>query len=209
MMFRTLIGSLLLAPALGACTTQPANSADGVYDPLEPMNRQIFAFNEAADKAVIGPVAGAYETVTPKFARIGIGNFLSNLSSPVIFVNDVLQGEGQRATDTAFRFLINSTFGVAGFFDPAEHELGVIGHSEDFGQTLGVWGVSEGPYLVLPLIGPTNLRDGIGSGVDTAFDPLTWMEFKDENLDDQIALTRGVLSALQARVALDDQLETL
>ena len=208
-MYRSLTSSLLAATMLGACATTPAASTGDVYDPLEPMNRQVFAFNEAADKAVIGPVASAYETVTPKFARTGISNFLSNLRSPVVFVNDVLQGEGERATQTAFRFAINTTFGIGGFLDPAEHELGVPGHREDFGQTLGVWGVSEGPYLVLPLLGPTNLRDTIGRGADVAFDPLTWTEFDDRDLDNEITTTRSVLGALQGRVAVDEQLETL
>ena len=208
-MYRSLTSSVLMASMLGACATQPATSPGDVYDPFEPVNRQVFAFNEAADKAVLGPVSDAYVTITPEFARIGIGNFLSNLSSPVVFVNDVLQGEGQRATDTAFRFVINSTFGIGGLLDPAEHELGVEKHREDFGQTLGVWGVSSGPYLVIPLLGPTNLRDGIGMGVDTAIDPMTWIEFDDPDLDDQIALTRGILGGLEARAALDAELETL
>lgn len=208
-MLRSLVSSLLMTSALGACATQPGPSPDEVYDPLEPVNRQIFAFNEAADKVVVGPAADVYETVTPQFARTGIGNFLSNLRSPVIFVNDVLQGEGERAADTAFRFMVNSTFGLGGLFDPADHDLGIPRHREDFGQTLGSWGVPEGPYLVLPLMGPTNFRDVAGGGVDTAFDPLTWTEFDDRDLDNEILVARGVLGALQARVALDDQIDAL
>lgn len=201
--------SLALIATLTACTTTPSSNPEGVYDPLEPLNRQVLAFNMAADEAVIGPAANAYETVTPGFFRTGVSNVLSNLNSPVIFANDILQGEPKRATDTAYRFLVNSTFGVLGLFDVAATETGIEGHSEDFGQTLGVWGVPEGPYLVLPLMGPSNLRDVTGRGVDNAFDPLNWAEFEGDDTELTIAATRGVLGALQARVALDEQLETL
>jgi len=209
-MRRSLTLGLALTMGLGACSTTPASSGDGVYDPLEPLNRQVFAFNEAADKAVLGPTAQAYETVTPQFFRTGVGNFLSNLNSPVVFVNDVLQGEPKRAGDTMFRFLVNTTFGLGGLLDPAEHELGRAGHSEDFGQTLGVWGVSEGPFIVLPLMGPTNLRDGIGRGVDGALDPFNYKAvIEDEDTRTTMAISRGVLGLLNARVALEPQLQAL
>ncbi|MEL6661439.1 MAG: VacJ family lipoprotein [Pseudomonadota bacterium] len=209
-MLRALTLGLMLTTALGACTSTPSSQDEGVYDPFEPLNRQVFAFNEAADKAVIGPTASAYETVTPQFFRTGVSNFLSNLSSPVVFANDVLQGEPKRAGDTLFRFLVNSTFGVGGIMDPAEHELGRPGHNEDFGQTLGVWGVPEGPFLVLPLLGPSNLRDGLGRGVDAAFDPLNYEAVVgDDDTRTTIAVSRGVLGALNARVALDPALQQL
>ncbi|MEO0466318.1 MAG: VacJ family lipoprotein [Pseudomonadota bacterium] len=203
--------ALCLSAALfvGACASTQGTTDEGVYDPFEPVNRGVFAFNEAADKAVIGPVAGAYEAATPAVARKGVSNFLRNLSNPVIFVNNVLQGDADGAGNTAYRFTVNTVFGGLGLFDLAEGD-GFPHRSEDFGQTLGVWGVPDGPFLVLPILGPSNLRDSVGSGVDTAFDPLTWTEFaSDEDLDDNIAIGRGVLGALNARVALDDALIAL
>lgn len=209
-MLRTFSISLVMTLGLGACATAPSATSGEVHDPLEPLNRQVFAFNEAADKAVIGPVAGAYEAVTPAFFRTGVGNFLSNLNSPVVFVNDVLQGEPQRAGNTLYRFLVNSTFGLAGILDPAEHELGVVGHSEDFGQTLAVWGVPEGPFIVLPLLGPSNLRDGIGRGVDAAFDPFNYEAvIGDEDTRRTVNVSRTALGVLNLRVALDGTIQQL
>ena len=203
--------ALCLTAALGlsACATQNNTSAQGVYDPLEPLNRGVFAFNAAADKAVIGPVATAYETVTPEIARTGVSNVLTNLSNPVIFVNNVLQGDAEGAGNTFYRFTVNTVFGGLGLFDLAEGD-GIPHRGEDFGQTLGVWGVPEGPYIVLPFLGASNLRDTVGMGVDTAFDPLTWTEFEsDEDLDDHIAIGRTVLGALNARVAFDGAIQAL
>lgn len=209
-MLRIFSVSLLMTFGLGACATAPERTDGGVYDPFEPVNRQVFAFNEAADKAVIGPVADAYETVTPRFFRTGVSNFLSNLNSPVVFANDVLQGEPKRAGVTLYRFLINSTFGVAGLMDPAEHELGVPGHSEDFGQTLAVWGVPEGAFVVLPLLGPSNMRDGIGQAVDAAFDPFNYdAVIGDDETRTTVNVSRTALGVLNLRVALDGTVEQL
>lgn len=209
-MLRTLSFSLMMTLGLGACATTPAATSGEVYDPLEPFNRRMFAFNEASDKAVIGPVANAYEAVTPGFFRTGVGNFLSNLNSPVVFANDVLQGEPRRAGTTLYRFLINSTFGVAGIMDPAEHELGVVGHSEDFGQTLAVWGLPEGPFIVLPLLGPSNLRDSVGRGVDAAFDPFNYEAvIGDDDTRTTVNVSRTALGVLNTRVALDGVIEQL
>ena len=199
----------ILAMGLGACASTQSVETGTVSDPYEGFNRQMFAFNSEVDKYALGPAAGAYETVTPEFARDRVGDFLHNLKSPVIFINDVLQGEGDRAGDTLGRFLINSTIGVAGLWDVAGYN-GIEKHSEDFGQTLAVWGVESGPYLVLPLMGPTTPRDLFGGGIDRALDPLNWTEFADNpDLDDHIASGRSVLGGLNARVALDDQIEQL
>ena len=200
-----------LALGLGACATTPQNSADpgAVADPYEGFNRQMFAFNNDVDKYALGPAANAYKTVTPEFARDRIGDFLRNLKAPVVFVNDVLQAEPSRAADTFYRFTINTTVGLAGLWDAADH-FGIEHHSEDFGQTLAVWGVDSGPYLVLPFLGPTTPRDMFGMGVDRAIDPLTWTEFDgDPDLDDKIMVGRIVLGGLNARVALDEQIEQL
>ena len=201
--------SLAAVALLGACASTPPAEPDTVADPYEGFNRQMFAFNNGVDKYALGPTAHVYETVTPRFARDRVGDFLSNLKSPVIFTNDVLQAEGGRASDTFFRFAINTTVGIAGLWDVAQY-MGIEGHSEDFGQTLAVWGVGDGPYLVLPLLGPSNPRDLLGRGVDIALDPLTWTEFEsDPDLDDHIGIGRSVLGGLNARVALDDQIKQL
>ncbi|MCA8901503.1 MAG: VacJ family lipoprotein [Hyphomonas sp.] len=195
---------------LAACaTTPPPTDPGAVPDPYEGFNRQMFAFNNGVDKYALGPAASAYETVTPEFARDRVGDFLRNLRAPVIFVNDVLQAEPSRAADTFTRFTINTTIGLAGLWDAADH-FGVEHHGEDFGQTLAVWGIDSGPYLVLPFIGPTTPRDALGMGVDRALDPLTWTEFDgDPDLDDKIMVGRAVLGGLNARVALDEQIEQL
>nr|WP_321362405.1 VacJ family lipoprotein [uncultured Hyphomonas sp.] len=205
------IAAIAVALTLGACASTPTNPSDpgAVADPYEGFNRQMFAFNNGVDKYALGPAAGVYKTVTPEFARDRIGDFLRNLRAPVVFVNDVLQAEPARASDTFFRFTINTTVGLAGLWDAA-NQMGLKPHSEDFGQTLAVWGVDSGPYLVMPVLGPTTPRDLLGTGVDRAIDPLTWTEFDgDPDLDDKIAVGRGVLSALNTRVALADQIEQL
>lgn len=201
----------LAALTLTACATpgEGSKSASGVYDPLEGWNRNVFAFNEVVDKATIEPVARAYRVATPGLFRDGVHNFLTNLRQPVVFTNTVLQGNIDASGETVGRFLINSTLGVAGIFDVAS-SMGVAKHQEDFGQTLGVWGVHEGPFLMLPLLGPSNLRDAVGMGADSAFDPLTWIEFSgDPDLDDDIAVGRTIAGAISTRERLIETIETL
>lgn len=166
---------LVLALGLGACATtggdQP-NTAPGAsapakpvvgdpHDPLETFNRTVYAFNDDFDRAIVKPTAESYLRVVPAPIRRGIGNFFGNLFEPTVIVNDVLQGKiGQAAADSG-RFLINSTLGLLGIFDVAGH-MGLEKHNEDFGQTLGKWGFGHGPYLVLPFLGPSSVRDGLG-----------------------------------------------
>ena len=126
------------------------------------------------DEIFLIPAAKLYRATTPKVGRRGIRRFLGNLRAPGIFVNDVLQGEFGRAGKTLSRFVVNSTIGAGGFADPAAH-LGIEGHTEDFGQTLAVWGIDSGPYLVLPLLGPSSPRDGFGTAAGMAFRPLTYV----------------------------------
>jgi phospholipid-binding lipoprotein MlaA len=147
--------------------------ADAPSDPLEPINRIIFGLNEGVDFLILRPVNTIYRTIVPTPVRKGVANVVYNLASPVIFANDVLQGEGKRAGKTASRFIINSTIGVGGFVDVAAKQ-GLARHSEDFGQTLAVWGVGSGPYVVLPLIGPSTVRDTVAMAVDGTIDPMTW-----------------------------------
>ena len=143
-------------------------------DPFEPFNRVMFDVNLALDKALIKPVAFVYKEAVPELVQNFIKNFLDNLRSPIILANDLMQGEFERAGTTFVRFLMNSTFGVAGINDFAG-EVGLKRHDEDFGQTLAVAGVESGPYLMLPLFGPSNPRDGIGLLVDILLDPMTYI----------------------------------
>ncbi|MBN06701.1 MAG: ABC transporter [Rhodospirillaceae bacterium] len=149
-----------------------AGEAEEVNDPLEPLNRVTFAFNEFINQYLLGPVAKLYNTALPDVLRVAISNLLDNVGAPVTLANDLLQGEFDRGFTTATRILINTTAGVGGMIDVAE-KWGFEEHEEDFGQTLAVWGIGEGFYLVLPLLGPSNPRDGIGQFfVDSFFDPV-------------------------------------
>lgn len=130
-------------------------------DPLEGINRGVYKFNDVSDKAVFKPIAGAYKAVMPAPVRSGVSNFFSNLKTFVTSINQVLQFKFNKAAESAGRFVINSTIGVAGLFDVASKQ-GIPQYNEDFGQTLGYWGVGNGPYLVFPFLGPSTLRDGTG-----------------------------------------------
>ncbi|WP_028920445.1 MlaA family lipoprotein [Pseudoxanthomonas suwonensis] len=146
------------------------NGADGAsgsvpYDPWEPMNRRIHAFNNVVDRAVARPIARAYVTVVPQPVRLGVTNFFDNLSSPLTMVNQVLQGRPRDAVQTFGRFLVNSTLGIGGIFDPAS-DLKMKRRSEDFGQTLGIWGWRSSRYVELPFFGPRTLRDVVGLAGD-------------------------------------------
>jgi phospholipid-binding lipoprotein MlaA len=178
---------------------------DGVRDPWEGFNRNLYAVHDSVDRAVLEPVARGYRAVTPGPVRRGVVNFLRNLRSPVIFANDLLQGEISRAGTTAVRFGINSTVGIAGAFDPATN-MGLERHDEDFGQTLAVWGVGSGPYIFVPLMGPTTVRDGAGRIVDIAFDPLTWFKGDDINT---IRATRTIVAGISAREEVLDTVDDI
>jgi len=171
---------LLAATVLTGCATPPTDPDElaafkETNDPLEPMNRYFFEVNYGLDQLLFKPVAAWYNLILPAPVEQGVHNFLVNLNSPVIFANDAMQGNGPRAGITAKRFLINSTLGVAGIFDVAANWWGLKHHDEDFGQTLAVWGVGEGPYLVAPILGPSNPRDLTGVGVDSVMDPWGWV----------------------------------
>jgi phospholipid-binding lipoprotein MlaA len=169
------------ALCLTACATRPPASDteatrdfEQTNDPLEPTNRFFYKVNDTLDTYTLKPVAQAYIAVVPSPARTGIHNVLANLSSPVLFGDDVSQGNPRHAGDTFMRFVINSTAGVAGIFDVAK-EVGYPAHSTTFDVTLGLWGVPQGPYLYLPFIGPSSPRAIIGRGADTVLDPFTWV----------------------------------
>ena len=173
-------GGTIAAPADEARPVELAQASatdEDVNDPLEGLNRLIFEFNEFFLAMFLRPASEFYVGFVPPPLREAVGNMLDNLRTPIILVNDLLQGEGERAWQTTQRFIVNSTWGIAGIVDRAE-EMGIPKHNEDFGQTLAVWGVGEGFYLVLPLFGPSSPRDGIGKHIiDGYFDPLDmWLD---------------------------------
>ena len=149
-------------------------AVEEVYDPWEPFNERMFEFNRRLDRYVLKPVAKAYNFITPDELQIMISNGFDNISFPPRFVNSLLQGKLKGATREIGRFLINSTIGVGGLFDPAKDVFGLVKSREDFGQTLGFYGVGPGPFLIMPFMEPMTVRDGIGKFVDTAMDPLAY-----------------------------------
>jgi len=174
------VGGIALAALLMAagCATPPEDPVaraayDEAADPLEPFNRFMFDVHRAIDGAVLKPVATAYRDVVPEPMRDALRNLLRNLRSPLILTHDLLQGEPHRAAVTFQRFLLNSAFGFAGLVDVADLAIGLKFHDEDFGQTLGVWGMDEGFYLFLPVIGPSSGRDALGLVVDSVIDPVS------------------------------------
>jgi phospholipid-binding lipoprotein MlaA len=176
----TVVVVLALLLCCGGCAaTTPtasttADDADTEHDPAEPVNRAIFKVNVAADHAVMRPVAQAYADHVPEGVQKGIHNVVQNLKEPAVAVNDALQGNVNQAWQSVQRLAVNSTVGVAGIFDVAS-QLGLPPHKADFGQTLAVWGVGEGPFVELPLLGPSNARDTVGTAVDMALNPLTFV----------------------------------
>ena len=153
------VAGACLALALAGCASGPPN------DPFEPYNRGMTTFNDNVDKAVLKPVATVYKTITPQLARTGVSNFFANLGDAWSFVNNVLQLHPEGTLNSAVRFSVNTVFGIGGIFDVAS-EMGVDRRRQDFGLTLGRWGVPTGPYLVLPLLGPSTVRDTLALPVD-------------------------------------------
>ena len=177
---------LLCVSALGGC----AGGAPLVaHDPLEPLNRQVFKFNDALDAAIVKPVAIAYRDHTPTPLRQGIGNVFNNLQDSWSVVNNLLQLKTDYAYDSLVRVAINTLLGVGGVVDVAS-ELGIERHTQDFGHTLGVWGVPPGPYLVLPILGPSSLRDALALSVDWQGDPLG--QLPNESVRNAALLLRGL-----------------
>ncbi|SDE20046.1 MlaA family lipoprotein [Kordiimonas lacus] len=197
---------LLLLTAACASTSQNGPSASA-NDPLEPMNRAVFAFNKATDRAVLKPLSSAYIAVVPEEPRKGVSNVMRNLREPWVFVNDILQLKFGRAGKTLGRFVVNSTIGIGGLFKVSDR-MGVEYHSEDFGQTLATWGVGDGPYIVLPFLGPSNLRDTVGTTAYFFYDPTTTALNKKGELFD-LALLRTGIDAFDARVRYHEAIDEL
>ena len=158
----------VFAAGAGNDDTEVDDSAPN--DPWEGFNRGIFCFNEKVDKYALGPVAVAWDFVAPDMVQTAIKNIFMNVQFPIIFLNDLLQAKPIAAGEDLGRFILNTTVGIGGIWDPAK-EIGLVGNDEDFGQTLGYWGVPPGPYLVLPLLGPSSPRDAVGGAVDAAVQP--------------------------------------
>ena len=159
--------------ALSSCASSDTSMTGGIADPFEKANRAVFAFNETADAIILKPIAEGYRFVVPEPARNGVRNALRNLKSPVTLGNELLQGDLEGAGRVITRATINSLIGVGGLFDVAGYE-GIEYEEEDFGQTLAVWGLGHGPYMVAPILGPGSFRDFSGRLVDTVMDPLHW-----------------------------------
>ncbi len=193
-----MLASLALVLVVTGCATQ-ANK-----DPLEGLNRGVYKFNDVTDKVILKPIATGYKAITPSPIRKGVNNFFNNLGSVTTVINDLLQFKFAHAFTDAGRFVINSTFGIAGLIDVASMDK-IQQHKEDFGQTLGYWGAGDGAYLVLPILGPSSLRDTTGLVFDTLVtDPITYVRNNDNN-GSRIATSNW----LRAAQVLDKRTELL
>ncbi len=171
-----------------------------VSDPLEKANRVVYGFNRILDKVLIKPATKGYMYIVPELARKGVHNVLTNLSEPVTLINSVFQGDVEHSFSTFWRFTINTTWGIGGIFDVAK-DAGLTNRKEDFGQTAAVYGSDQGPYLMLPVFGPSNTRDALGMLVDLSIDPFNYI------LSDEAIATRTVLSGLDTRESVMDLMD--
>lgn len=206
----SMYGLRMAACAVGVALLSGCATTNGdPRDPIEPVNRAVFEFNDTVDRALLKPVAQGYKAAVPGLIRTGVSNFFSNLRDPWIALNQLLQGKVEEGVTDFMRFVTNTTFGLAGIFDVAS-EGGMPKHDEDFGQTLGAWGVDTGPYLVLPLLGPSTVRDGAGVAVDSvAYLPWRGPGYMDAG--DEIALRNSLTATdtVQTRAALLDATNVL
>ncbi len=168
--FVVFAATLLSWITVSGCATIPAGTAPDPGDPWERFNRSVYIFNDGVDRAIAKPAAKAYRKVTPRPVRTGVSNFFDNITYPITAVNAALQGKFRQAGRDSGRFLLNTVVGLGGILDPAS-VAGLLRNDEDFGQTLGVWGVPSGPYLMLPIFGPSNARDAPARIVDNLMDP--------------------------------------
>jgi len=203
--------SLLLAALLAGCATPPSDPAERAAfeqnnDPLEPLNRQTLDLNLVLDRILLKPATKVYIAVVPEEGRDALKRVLDNMKEPVVVINNVLQAEPERAGIAAGRFTVNSTLGVGGVFDVAA-KWGLEKQTGDFGQTLFVWGLPEGPYLIAPILGPSNPRDLVGMGVDAYSDPFSFLATVKSI--DQIQIARFVLDGIDQRARVIDILDDL
>ena len=194
----------------GCATPPPADDPDAVAeyretnDPIEPTNRLIYAANDRFDKAIFRPLAVGYRAVLPQTVRDHTHNFLGNFGMPVQMINDILQTKPRHAGDSMMRFVTNTTLGVGGIFDVAT-DFGWPDHDADSGMTLALWGVPTGPYLYLPLFGPSSPREGVGLGMDYMLDPFSWIGV--DNTDRNLGYAKMGLSAIDERARVIDDLD--
>jgi len=191
---------------LSACATTSPNSTDEEYDPWEKMNRATYKFNKAIDKAIYNPVTKTYRAVVPEVPRQGVSNVVRNLREPWILVNDILQLKFKRAARTLSRFVINSSIGMGGLFKVSE-KMDIPYHSEDLGQTMATWGVGDGPYFIIPFIGPSSTRDTTGFAAFIFADPVT-IGISKTNIKG-LNLTRTGVDALDARSRAHDLINSV
>lgn len=204
-----LVATAVIAAVLVGCAGQPpepAVAATDANDPIEPVNRQIFEFNQVLDRILLKPLAKGYVAILPEDGRDAVRRVLDNMKEPTLFFNNALQGEVDRAGITAGRFAVNTTAGLVGIFDVAT-KWGLPRQPADFGQTLFVWGMPEGPYLMLPVLGPSNPRDAIGLGVDAYADPTSLLA-KIDALD-EITISRFLADGIDQRARVLDILDDL
>ena len=176
------IAALVAPLLLGACaTTMPADAGRNPADPWERYNRNMFAFNDALDRAVLKPIAQGYETILPQFVRTCVNNFFANIEDVPTALNNLLQGKPVDAISDLSRVLVNTTVGIGGCFDVAG-KMGIPKHEEDFGQTMGRWGSASGPYFVIPFFGPSTVRDAFGRVVDAYTNPSNYLEPRERNI---------------------------
>ena len=178
---------------------------DEIYDPFEPVNRAIFSFNNVADRIVLEPIAKGYKKL-PSPLQSGINNFLSNLRAPLVVVNQLLQGQGENAFQSTGRFFVNSTVGIFGLIDVAE-KIGLEEKEEDYGQTLATWGVGDGFYVVLPLFGPSNLRDTSGMVLTMLTDPINAYAVSEG--ESWLVPMRTAVNAVDTRSQIIDEVNAL
>jgi phospholipid-binding lipoprotein MlaA len=193
--------------AFGVVNAQAA--PEEPYDPIEPVNRAIFDFNDGVDHYVLEPVARGYRENLPDFVQTGVGNFFENLRYPSYLVSDIFQGKFGQILDHTGRFLINTTVGVGGLFDFAT-DWGLPVHDEDFGIALAYNGVPSGPYLVIPILGPSNVRDGFGRIVDAFLDPIGWVGYTSLSAGTKVAIAASALGVklVHTRAGLLQAVET-
>ncbi len=206
--------ALMASLALTACSSMPKTPAEkaefnATNDPFEPLNRTIFDVNDFLDRLLIRPLAELYRHTVPPILRDRIAGIVKNMGEPVIFANNLLQGEGTKAGTTLGRFLVNTTVGAGGMFEFA-NDVGLKRQTGDFGQTLYKWGLPEGPYLVLPLFGPSNVRDAIGLGADTLMSPWKYVvAIGDDTIENAFFASNMTANALVKREENIEALDSL
>lgn len=193
------VAALVLMAGLltSGCASTPVAQSDGANDPYEGMNRKVYAFNDTLDRSIFEPVARGYAKVTPDLVRTGVTQFFDNASYLNVIVNDLLQAKGTDFASDTGRFLVNSTVGIGGLFDPAT-KVGLPEHEEDLGQTFGTWGAGEGAYLVVPFLGPNSIRDLPDAASSTFLNPMTYLN----GIGGIVTIPLGVLNAVNKRANL-------